>query len=150
MKIERSIEIAASPEKVWSMMFDKLENSLQWHPNVTKIESIGEQQSGVGTMMYIEEKLKGRLGLIKMVIEVTEVEENRKQAVHQVLGSAMKNLDVTYTLEPTAIGCRLTASVNMVFMCWIIDIILWLVAGKNISRKHWETVLANVKRLAEA
>ena len=150
MKTERSIDIAASPERVWSVMFEKLENTLQWHPTMSRIDFVGEQQSGAGTLIYMDERRQGRPRLVRMVCEVTEFEENRRHAFRQVFGTAAKSLDIVFTIEPTAIGCKLTASVDMVLPYWIIGKALLLVVGRSVSRKHWQRVLASVKRLAEA
>ena len=51
MKIEKSIDIAASPEKLWPLLFKK-ENLLRWHPNAQEFDFIGDQNSGVGARFY--------------------------------------------------------------------------------------------------
>ena len=145
MKIHRSIEIAAPPEKVWPLL-TKRENLLQWHPNSKRFDFIGEQRSGVGALFYMEGESGGRL--MRSVCEITELQENKKFAFHEILGMTRK-FDATYTIEATEKGSRLSIMWDTVMPYWIIGTMMLLLFGKQ-----WvimtNTMLANVKKLAEA
>ncbi len=57
-------------------MYGKPENRLQWHLNMTRLEFVGEKRSGMGNLYYFGERVGGRL--IKLLGEVSELEENKK------------------------------------------------------------------------
>ena len=48
MKVQKSIEIAAPPDKVWPFLIEP-EKILEWCITFLKLEYTGEQRSGVGT-----------------------------------------------------------------------------------------------------
>jgi hypothetical protein len=55
MKKKESIDIAASSEKVWSLLV-KLENVFAIDRLVKRFDFVGEQHSGVGKMFYMVKK----------------------------------------------------------------------------------------------
>jgi len=145
MKVEKSIEIAAPPEKIWSLVTER-ENILQWHPRAQRFDFIGEQHSGVGATFYMVGKSDGRL--MRSVCEVTEWQENKKFAFREIWGMT-KKFDAAYTIEATETGSRLTMMWDTVMPYWIVGKIMLL-----LFRKQWvemtDQMLANVKRLAES
>ena len=146
MKVQGSIEIAAQPEKIWSLLTER-ETILQWAPRVERWDFVGEQRSGVGGMFYMVEKVDGRL--YRYLCEVTEWDENRKLAFHQVLGD-VKRLDAAFTIEAIEVGSRFTLAYNAGLPYWIIGKIMeWLFMRKHM-KKEVEGDLANVKSMAEA
>ena len=70
MKVQRPIEIAAPPEKIWPFMVEP-EKILKWCITFRKFEYTSEQRSGEGTTFYIEEKA-GPTPLMKLNFTVTE------------------------------------------------------------------------------
>ncbi|MBM4447368.1 MAG: hypothetical protein FJ023_08510 [Chloroflexi bacterium] len=60
MKVQKSIEIAAPPEKVWPFLVDP-EKILKWCITFRKFEYTGKKRSEVGTAFYVEEKAGGPL-----------------------------------------------------------------------------------------
>ena len=145
MKVEKSIEIAAPPEKIWSLVSER-ENLLRWHPRAQRLDFIGEQRSGVGATFYMEGKSDG--GVMRSVCEITEWQENKKFAFHEILGMT-KKFDAAFTIEATETGSRLTMLWDTVLPYWIIGKIMLL-----FFRKQWakmtDQMLTNIKRLAEA
>ena len=145
MKVEKSIEIAAPPEKIWSLVSQR-ENLLRWHPRAQRFDFIGEQHSGVGATFYMEGKGDG--GAMRSVCEITEWQENKKFAFHEILGMT-KKFDAAFTIEATETGSRLTMLWDTVLPYWIIGKIMLL-----FFRKQWakmtDQMLTNIKRLAEA
>lgn len=60
MKVQRSIEISATPEMIWPFLTDPGKIVL-WFDTFQKCESAGKTQSGPGTSYYVEEKVPGPL-----------------------------------------------------------------------------------------
>ena len=77
MRVQRSIEIAAAPEKIWPFLVEP-EKILKWFTLLREFEYTGKQRSGVGTPFYYEEESGGRL--MKLNYAVTEWVENEKLA----------------------------------------------------------------------
>ena len=73
MRVERSVEIAAPPKKIWPFMVEP-EKILKWIITFQKFEYTTEQYSGVSTPFYVEEKACGPL--MKINFTVTELVEN--------------------------------------------------------------------------
>ena len=144
MKVENSIEIAAPPEKIWSLITER-ENLLKWHPGAQTFDFIGEQRGGVGSTFYMVGKSDGRL--MRSVCEITEWQENKKFAFHEILGMT-KKFDAAYNIEATETGSRLTMMWDTVMPFWIIGSIMLL-----FFRKQWvemsDQMIANIKSLAE-
>ena len=144
MKVEKSIEIAASPEKLWPLL-TKRENLLKWHPSAQTFDFIGDQQSGVGATFYMVGKGDGRL--MRSVCEINEWQENKKFAFHEIWGMT-KKFEAEYIIYATKTGSRLTMIWDTVMPYWIIGQIMLL-----LFRKQWvkmtDEMLVNIKKLAE-
>jgi uncharacterized protein YndB with AHSA1/START domain len=145
MKVEKSIEIAAPPEKIWPLITER-DNILRWHPNAQTFDFIGEQRSGVGAAFYMVGKRDGRL--MRSVCEFTEWQENKKLAFREVWGTT-KKFDTAYTIEATKTGSRLIIMWDTVMPYWIIGTIM-LLLFRNQWVKMTDEMLENIKRLAEA
>ena len=145
MKIQRSIEIAAPPQKIWPYLVEP-ERILRWFTLLRKFEYTGEKCSGAGTTFYYEER-SGPM-LMKLHFRVTEWVENERLAF--VLTSGMlKRDDQIWAIEATPSGSRFTA-IEEVEMPWgIIGKMMDGMVGRGVG-KHMEEILANLKRLAEA
>ena len=63
MRVQRSIEIEAPPEKVWPFLINP-EKVMQWYFPLRKFEYTGEKRNEVGAPFYYEEKTSG--GVIKL------------------------------------------------------------------------------------
>ena len=146
MKIQRSIEIAAPPDKIWPFLIEP-EKILKWFTLLQKFEYTSKQRSGVGTRFYYEEKSGGRL--MKLNYAVTEWVENKRLAFSLTSGS-LKRDDQIWSIEATSLGSRFTLTED-VEMPWGImgKIIGALFAGRMIA-KNLEEILANLKKQAEA
>jgi uncharacterized protein YndB with AHSA1/START domain len=146
MKLQRSIEIAAPPEKIWPFLVES-EKILKWFTILQKFEYTGEQKSGVGTPFYYEEKSAGRL--MKLSYEVTEWVENERLAFRMVSGPAKKD-DQIWSIESTPSGSRFILTEDFEMPWGVIGKIMdALFVGRAIG-KRLEEMLANLKSLAEA
>lgn len=104
-KVQKSIEIAAPPEKVWHFLVEP-EKILKWCLTFRKFEHTGKQRSGVGTALYVEEKAGGPL--MKLNFTIKEWEENRKIAFNMTSGNFVKGYEQTWMVEATPLGSRFT------------------------------------------
>ena len=146
MRVQRSIEIAAPPEKIWPFLVEP-EKILKWFTLLQKFEYTGEQRSGVGTPFYYEEKSGGRL--MKLNYVVTEWVENERLAFSLTSGPLKKD-DQVWSMEATPSGSRFTLTEDVEMPWGIIGKIMGeLFVGMMIG-KHLEEILANLKSLAEA
>ena len=146
MKVQRSIEIAAPPEKIWPFLIEP-EKILKWFNLLQKFEYTGEKRSGVGTTFYYEEKSGGQL--MKLNYVVTEWVENEKLAFRVTSGSLKKD-DQVWSIEATPSGSRFTMFEDLEMPWGVIGKIIGALFGKSMIGKNMDKILANLKRLAEA
>lgn len=101
-RIEKSIEINASPEKVWSMIqFEKLP---EWHTEFKTAEWTSKDKNKVGSTIHLTGEVAGFKA--KMDLEITEVIENEKKAF-RTIGGNMTGFGFT-ALNPTEAGTKVT------------------------------------------
>ncbi len=146
MRVQRSIEIAAPPEKIWPFLVEP-DKILKWFYLLQKFEYTGEQRSGAGTPFYYEEKTTGRL--MKFNYVVTEWVENERLAFTMTSGSLKKN-DQIWSIESTPSGSRFTLIEDIEMPWGIIGKIMETLFVGRVVAKHQEEILANLKSLAEA
>ena len=146
MKIEKSIEIAAPSERIWPFFIEP-EKVLQWSITFIKFQYAGDQQSGIGTPLYIEEKASGPL--MKMNFEVTEWKENERLAFKMTSGAPLKSYEQIWTLSPTESGSKFTFYEEIIFPLGIVGRLIGLV-GQGSSYKFVTEMQAKLKSLVEA
>ena len=146
MEVQRSVEIAVPPEKVWPLLVEP-DKILQWFTLLRKFEYTGDKRSGVDTTFYYEEKTSGQL--LKIHFVVTEWVENQKLAFSVTSGSLKKD-DQVWSIDVTPSGCRFTMFEDMDMPMGIIGKIVGALFGDRIVGGHIEHILANLKRMAEA
>jgi uncharacterized protein YndB with AHSA1/START domain len=146
MRVQRSIEIAVPPEKIWPFLIEP-DKILKWFYLLQKFEYTSEQRSGVGTPFYYEEKSAGRL--MKLNYRVTEWVENERLAFSMTSGPLKKN-DQIWSIESTPSGSRFTLIEDIEMPWGIIGKIMEALFVGSIVGKHLDEMLANLKSLAEA
>ena len=100
-KIEKSIEIKASPEKVWPMItWDRIP---EWYDPYKKVEWTSKDKYTVGSTVHITGELAGSKA--EMDAETTEYKENEKVAWRTTGG--MKGTGYA-ALSPTETGTKVT------------------------------------------
>ena len=97
MRIEKSIMIAAPANHVWPFLVDP-EKIKQWCITFQQFEYTGEQRSGVGTPIFIEEKAAGPV--MKLDFKVTEWVENETINLKKVAGSMPKEYQQRWHIQP--------------------------------------------------
>jgi uncharacterized protein YndB with AHSA1/START domain len=146
MKIQRSVDIKAPPEKIWPLLIDP-EKILKWFTLLRKFEYTGDKRGGVGTTFYYEEKTGGQL--LKLNFVVTEWIENKKLAFSVTSGSLKKD-DQVWSIEATPSGSRFTAFEDLEMPMGIIGKIIGALLGGMMIGGNIDKILANLKKLAEA
>jgi hypothetical protein len=146
MKVLKAIEIMASPHKIWPF-FVEPEKILQWCITFKKFEYTGDQQSGVGTPIYIEEQAGG--SLMKMRFEITVWKENEKIGLRVVSGNGVKSYKQSWSLEPSSAGSRFTF-MEEIELPWGIFGKLIGVFLESSSAATVDKMLVTLKALAES
>jgi len=146
MKIEKSIEIAAPPDRIWPFFIDP-EKVLQWSITFKEFQFTGEQRGGVGTQLYIEEKASGPL--MKMNFEIVEWTESERIRLKMISGASLKSYEQLWTLTPTDSGTEFTFFEEIIFPLGVIGKLIGLFAQGG-SYKLVTEMQAKLKSLVEA
>ena len=145
MKVQRSVEIAAPPEKIWPFLIEP-EKIVKWFNLLQKFEYTGDKRRGVGATFYYEEKSGGQL--MKLNYKVTEWVENKKLAFKVTSGSLKKD-DQVWSIEATPTGSRFTMFEDLEMPMGIIGKIIGALFGEMMIGKSMEKILGNLKKMAE-
>jgi len=134
---ERSIEIAASPDVIWSTLSD-VERWPEWTHSVSEVERLDAGDFGVGSRARVKQP-----GMPRLVWEVTEY------APGEVFSWASKIPGVT-----TTGGHHLTTTGNSVTVTLMLDQegflapVVWRLTGSR-SRRYVQTEAEGLKRRSE-
>ena len=144
-KVTKSIEIEASPEKVFAFI-----NDMEKMNELSKGFSEGEYTSkgpiGVGTTMHYVGKAGGSQAEFDM--EITEFEKNKKISM-RTIGASKFKMHGSHTLEPTAKGTKLTFTMEYELPSSVLGkIVDKLKVSKDIE-KSMEKQLMDVKKALE-
>jgi len=145
MRIQRSVEIAAPPDKIWPFLIEP-EKIMQWFTLLKKFEYTSEQRTGVGTTFYYEEKA-GPMLLMKFNYKVEEWAENKKIAFVMTSGSARRD-DQIWAIEATPSGSRFTLTEDFEMPWGIIGKSIVALISRGVG-KHQEEILVNLKKVVE-
>jgi len=105
MKIHRSIEIQAEPERIWPFLVEP-EKIVQWCFTLQSFEYTSKETRGVGVTFRYEEK--GRVRGIGLNCAFTEWSEYRQLSFEMTAGKGFKGYIETWLIEPISQGCRFT------------------------------------------
>jgi carbon monoxide dehydrogenase subunit G len=145
MKIQRSIDIKATPEKIWPFLVEP-EKILKWFTHLQQFEYTGQQRNSIGTTFYYEEKSSGKL--MKMNYKVTEWVKNKKIAFSVTSGSLKKD-DQVWSIEAMQTGSRFTWFEDLDLGMGIFGNVIGPFAKMMIG-KSLQDMIAILKGLAEA
>jgi hypothetical protein len=146
VKIQRSIDIAASGERVWPFLVEP-EKIMKWCAPATKFEQTGEQNGGPGACFYFEERAVGRL--MKLNFVVTEWAVNERMAFQMTKGNFVRSYTQRYTIETTGSGIRCTCYEEVTLPGGILGEAV-LLFRRHYSEKLLDGMLGRLKMLAEA
>ena len=105
-KLTKSIEIEASPEKVFDFINDT-ERMNKAHEGFTQATYTSKGPVGLGTTMHMVGKHGG--SNLEWDMKITEFEKNKKVTMYTETPSRMK---LALILEPTAKGTNLTQALD--------------------------------------
>jgi hypothetical protein len=145
-RISVSIEIDATPERVWQVV-EPVERHVDWMHDAVAIRFVTEQTRGVGTEFLCDTKV----GPIRLVdrMEITEWQAGETMGVRHtgvVTGTGR------FTLTPIDLGrrTRFTWAEELVFPWWLGGPIGAFVGGKIVMQAIWRRNLRELARLVEA
>jgi carbon monoxide dehydrogenase subunit G len=145
-KLTKSIEIEASPEKVFAFLTDKKKMN-----EITKGFAEGQYTSkgpvGIGTTEHWVAKAGG--SQMELDMEVTEFEKNKKISSRTVGASKLK-MQASYILEPTAKGTKLTFTYDYELPYSILGKIIDKLRVSKDVEKSTEKELGGIKKALEA
>jgi len=144
MKLQRSIEIAAPPEKVWPYLVEP-EKIMKWFTLLKKFEYTDKRCGGVGATFYYEEK-SGPM-LMKLNYKVTEWVENQKLAFKLTSGFPKKD-DQIWSLEAIPSGSRFTITEDFEVRWGKIGKVMGKMLGGSIA-KGIEKIIGKIKSVVE-
>ena len=144
-KLSKSIEIEASPEKVFAFMLD-----MEKVNEITKGFAEGKITSkgpiGVGTTMHYVGRAGGTQ--VEWNMEVTEFEKNKKMCGHTV-GAGKFKMESSWIFEPTAKGTKLTFSYDYELPYSVLGKIVDKLRVSKDMEKSTEKQLEGIKKTLE-
>ena len=146
MRVQKAIEVNVPTNRVWPF-FVEPEKIMLWCITFKKFEYTSDQQSGIGTPVYIEEQAGGPL--MKMRFEISEWKENEAVALRMVSGPMMKSYEQFWKLEPIPSGSRKNFREDIEFSLGIIGKLLDSIAARS-STGTIDKMLLKLKGLVEA
>jgi hypothetical protein len=145
MKIQKTIQIAASARTIWPFLTEPL-NILKWCP-VETIRQTSKHQNGLKTTFYFEERAIGRLFMLNFVI--TEWVENESLAFKMTSGNIVKGYTQRYTIKGIPTGSQFTCYEDVKMPFGVIGRAAGLLR-RYVSEGRLERMLGKLKILAEA
>ena len=142
-KLSKSIEIEASPEKVFSFINDT-EKMNKAHGGFTKGEYTSKGPVGVGTIVHMVGTHGG--SKTEWDMEVTEFVKNKKVTTHTDKPSKMTN---SLILEPTDKGTKLTHSMEYELPYSILGKVIDKLKVSRDVKKELNIWLPNAKKALE-
>ena len=142
-KIEKSIEINASPENVWLAILP--ENMPQWFEQFKKVEWQTRQTHTKGSIFRVSSEIAGEKS--DFDAEMIEVKENRKGIWHTLSGNI--NGVAEADLIPTESGTKLSMSMDYKLPYSVIGKMLDKIRVHKELDKDFEVGLQDLKYILE-
>ena len=144
-KLTKSVEIEASPEKVWTFITDmkKMNDAMKgWAEGESTSKTVG-----VGATMHYVGVAGGSTAEWDM--EVTELVKNKKMAMRTIGASKLKSTS-SMTLEPTAKGTKFTFSMEYEVPYSLLGKLVDKLKVSKDMEKSMSQMLENIKKALEA
>ena len=145
-RISVSIELSATPERVWNIV-EPIERHVDWMADAVAIRFETDQTRGVGTRFLCDTKV----GPIKLTdkMEITEWEPGKSMGVKHV---GLVTGTGVFTLAPVAGGdrTRFTWEEELRFPWWLGGRLGELVGGQVVMKAIWRRNLVKLKQLVES
>ena len=144
-KVTKSIEIDASPEKVFAFIIDR-EKMNEASKGFVEGEYTSKGPVGVGSTLHFARKAGG--SQIEWDYEITEFVNNKKVAMRTIGASKLK-IVCSWILEPTATGTKLTYSMDYEPPYSVLGKVVDKLKSSKDIEKSMEKQLGNIKKSLE-
>jgi uncharacterized protein YndB with AHSA1/START domain len=145
MKVEKSVDISATPEKIWPFLTDPAKIPL-WFHTFKKCEYSGQRHSGTGTGFYVEEKVPGPLRKINFQAIIWD--ENKNLTLKMISGKNVNNYEISWNLKSVRTGTIFHFKEDIEMPFGILGKILGAL-GQRTAEKMVEAMLATLKKISE-
>jgi uncharacterized protein YndB with AHSA1/START domain len=132
-----TIDIAASPERVWAVMSD-VERWPEWTASMTRVERFDASPLGVGSRVRVKQPR-----LAAALFEITKWEPGR--GFDWIAPTAAVTADARHLIEPVVDGARVTLSVE--FSGPLATPVAWWFGG--LTKRYIAMEAEGLKRRAE-
>ncbi len=146
MQAQKSIEIAAPPQRIWPFFVDPAK-VLQWFITFRKFEYTSKPSGAEAASIYVEEKSFGPS--MKLYFQIAECKENERLALRMVSGTGVKSYEQSWSLEAIPAGSRVTFHEEVELPFGIIGKLLGSI-GERMSAATVDKMLIKLKTLVEA
>jgi uncharacterized membrane protein len=142
-RIEKSIEINASPEKISSItQFEKLP---EWQPEWKRVEWTSKDKNKVGSTLNLVGEVAGFKSEIDL--ELTEAIENEKMA-WRTIGGNMTGIGFI-TLTPTKDGTKVTQVIDYELPYSVLGKLIDKLRVRKAIDKSYDAAMQRLKDMAE-
>lgn len=142
-KIEKSIEISAPLDKVFSLIsWDRVP---EYYDSIKKVEWVSKPKMEVGATVHVFSEIAGAKG--EWDAEITEYKNNEKVSWRTISG----NMTIIYnaTLEPVRAGTKLTTSFDYELPYSILGKLIDKLRVHKAMENESEKALQKMKEIAE-
>ncbi len=146
MKVQKSIVITVSSEKVWPFLTEPAK-IVKWYDTMKNFKYKGEMRSGVGMPFYFEEP--SPMGTMKINFIVTEWIENSKIAFKMTSGKLLKGYEQVWSITAVPSGSRFTFSEDVKLPYGVLGKIIGFF-GRFSSMSTAKKILTTLKTEVEA
>ncbi len=145
-RISVSIEIDATPERVWNVV-EPIERHVDWMHDAVAIRFVTDQTRGVGTKFLCDT----RVGPIKLVDEM-EITEWRPGAAMGVRHTGVVTGTGVFSLTPIDLArrTRFTWAEELIFPWWLGGPIGAWIGGKLVMGAIWRRNLRDLCKIVES
>jgi carbon monoxide dehydrogenase subunit G len=145
-KLTKSIEIEASPEKVFDFINDQKKMN-DAGKGFSEMEYTSKGPVGVGTTSHLIAKIGGQERESEM--EITEFVKNKKMSSHTI-GASKAKMTGSWTFEPTAKGTKLTNSMDYEVPYSVLGKVVDKLKVSKDMDKVMGKLMENIKKALEA
>jgi len=143
-KVEKSIEINASPEKVWAMV--QWEKLPKWHTEFTKVEYTSKDKANkVGSTFHMTGEVAGMKS--EADLEITEVIENEKESWRSTSGNMTGFGFISLSL--TEAGTKVTQVIDYELPYSVLGKLIDKLRVHKAMDKSYEVALKKLKDIME-
>ncbi len=142
-RIEKSIEINASPEKIWPLL--QWDRSTEWYAPFKKVEYTSDKKNMIGGTVHVSGEIAGVKA--EWDAENTELVENEKVAWRSIGGSFTGT--GFNALNPTKTGTKVTIGMDYELPYSVLGKIIDKLRVQKAMKKSIEDGLKKLKALVE-